>query len=147
MGTYLIHHGIKGQKWGIRRFQNADGTLTDEGKRRKGRALDIAAKATYGLGKFNKTKKLKKEIKGLSDAELNKRIDRLEKEKKLRDLTEQDTRPGRTATKRVLSTVGSRVATTVLTGAAMYGIKVAIDKNFNMRDLADSMFRGGAKKK
>ena len=30
----LEHHGIKGQKWGIRRFQNEDGSLTDEGKRR-----------------------------------------------------------------------------------------------------------------
>lgn len=29
---YLVHHGIKGQKWGVRRFQNEDGTLTEEGK-------------------------------------------------------------------------------------------------------------------
>lgn len=45
MGTYdliaqnfdeLYHHGIKGQKWGIRRFQNPDGSLTPEGKRRYG---------------------------------------------------------------------------------------------------------------
>ena len=31
---YLSHHGVKGQKWGIRRYQNANGTLTSEGKRR-----------------------------------------------------------------------------------------------------------------
>ena len=30
----LYHHGIKGQKWGIRRFQNPDGTLTAEGRAR-----------------------------------------------------------------------------------------------------------------
>ena len=31
---YLEHHGVKGQKWGIRRYQNEDGTFTDEGKKR-----------------------------------------------------------------------------------------------------------------
>lgn len=30
----LCHHGIKGQKWGVRRFQNSDGTLTEAGKKR-----------------------------------------------------------------------------------------------------------------
>ena len=30
----LAHHGILGQKWGVRRFQNADGSLTAAGKRR-----------------------------------------------------------------------------------------------------------------
>lgn len=34
--TELYHHGVKGQKWGIRRYQNADGSLTDEGRRRYG---------------------------------------------------------------------------------------------------------------
>lgn len=31
---YLSHHGIKGQKWGVRRYQNYDGTLTSAGQRR-----------------------------------------------------------------------------------------------------------------
>lgn len=30
----LLHHGIKGQKWGVRRYQNKDGSLTDAGKKR-----------------------------------------------------------------------------------------------------------------
>lgn len=33
---YLMHHGILGQKWGIRRYQNLDGTLTAEGRKRYG---------------------------------------------------------------------------------------------------------------
>ena len=31
---YLEHHGILGMKWGIRRYQNADGSLTSEGRER-----------------------------------------------------------------------------------------------------------------
>ena len=37
---YLIHYGIKGQKWGERRFQNEDGTLTPAGKSRYSKTLD-----------------------------------------------------------------------------------------------------------
>lgn len=33
---YLQHYGILGQKWGMRRFQNPDGSLTEEGKKRYG---------------------------------------------------------------------------------------------------------------
>lgn len=35
----LYHHGIKGQKWGIRRFQNEDGTLTEAGKKRDAKRI------------------------------------------------------------------------------------------------------------
>lgn len=31
---YLMHYGVVGQKWGVRRYQNPDGTLTEEGKQR-----------------------------------------------------------------------------------------------------------------
>ena len=33
-GAYLAHHGVKGQRWGARRFQNYDGSLTEKGKHR-----------------------------------------------------------------------------------------------------------------
>lgn len=45
---YLYHHGVKGMKWGVRRYQNADGSLTDAGKKRQaqiGATLEKRGKA------------------------------------------------------------------------------------------------------
>lgn len=40
----LYHHGIRGMKWGIRRYQNKDGTLTDAGKKRLKKEQDAVRK-------------------------------------------------------------------------------------------------------
>ena len=69
----LQHHGIKGQKWGVRRFQNKDGTLTAKGKKRYN--TDYSAEA-----------------KTMSDEELRSRIARLSNEKKYMDLTRKQTK-------------------------------------------------------
>lgn len=45
---FLAHYGIKGQKWGVRRFQNSDGSYTHEGKVRYGRIKTSGKKPKYG---------------------------------------------------------------------------------------------------
>lgn len=39
MDNELYHYGVKGQKWGVRRYRNDDGTLTDAGKKRYDRDI------------------------------------------------------------------------------------------------------------
>lgn len=45
----LYHHGIKGQKWGVRRFQNEDGSLTEAGKKKVYKNNDKIAKTALGV--------------------------------------------------------------------------------------------------
>lgn len=73
---YLVHHGIKGQKWGIRRFQNYDGTLIKSAGRKEKKHYE------YDSG----TKEYKKsEARHLTDEELKKRVNRLTQENNYRD--------------------------------------------------------------
>lgn len=57
----LYHHGIKGQKWGIRRFQNKDGTLTEAGLARYRSGSEqkkLADKLTKNIGSWGSYKRM-----------------------------------------------------------------------------------------
>jgi hypothetical protein len=51
--NYIAHHGIRGQKWGVRRYQNEDGSLTKEGLARY-RNKDSNTLSREGLKQANK---------------------------------------------------------------------------------------------
>lgn len=53
---YLAHHGVKGQKWGVRRYQNDDGSLTQEG-REKYNVQGWEARQMYKKGTITKQEK------------------------------------------------------------------------------------------
>lgn len=60
----LYHHGIKGQKWGVRRFQNEDGSLTPEGRKRYERELSEVSVIKKGSRLYRSTVNAKEETKG-----------------------------------------------------------------------------------
>lgn len=98
MDNELYHHGIKGQKWGIRRFQNKDGSLTKAGKKRLGYSTDNKrGKSLFKKNKKTATNKTdvdkntspKKKISEMSDAELKEYINRKQTERQAYEINKQ----------------------------------------------------------
>lgn len=76
---YLCHHGVKGQKWGVRRYQNADGSLTNAGKKRLAKDLKKDYKKNYSSAQPYRTSniydnKLRNEIDKVITSEDKRRI-------------------------------------------------------------------------
>lgn len=73
----LYHHGIKGMKWGVRRYQNKDGSLTAAGKKRQ-RGWSEDAKTADNISR--------KSVKSMSNAELRKLNERTQLETNYKNL-------------------------------------------------------------
>lgn len=110
----LKHWGIRGMKWGKRRYQNKDGSLTPEGKKRYG----------DDDGESDEPKK----TKYLSDAEIRNRINRLKLEKEYADLVKQSkpASKGKAFVSDVLKTSGKNIATQLTTYAMGAAVNASI---------------------
>ena len=127
----LYHHGVLGMKWGIRRYQNKDGSLTPAGKRKaakmKAKYIELTGKQLRSSPSKTKSQNgkassevPKKSIKDLSDDELRSRINRLRAEKDYMDLSKQISamNPKQiSAGKKFVSHVGNKIIVPALTDA------------------------------
>lgn len=111
----LYHHGIKGMKWGVRRFQKKDGSLTSAGRKRYGDGPDHDSDSESRSGKPRSTRK--KSVSEMTDEELAAAIKRAEMEKRYNDLNPKTISTGEKFIQNVISPSINQAAKTVLTDA------------------------------
>lgn len=168
----LCHWGIKGMKWGVRRYQNKDGTLTAAGKKHyagDGNAgSEDEPKVEYA------PKRSGRNAEDYSDEELRSRINRLQMEKQYRDLQGQtniraddpnkelkaekerlqlqkdvkqlrnDVYGGQSFVKSVMKDASKQFLTKAVSGAMSYSAKQFITKELKNPELANAIVSGGA---
>lgn len=99
--NYLEHAGVKGMRWGIRRYQNKDGTLTPAGKKRYARELEKVKKEQKVLrnkqrtqAKLDKLEQMKKDVKegneALNPKTTKTKLPKPSKKKSVKDMSDEE---------------------------------------------------------
>ena len=88
--TYLAHFGIKGQRWGVRRYQNEDGTLTPEGRKRYGELTSRLDSGNFSNKDVSEYLSLRK-VKTKSDRIEKRRARTADIQKKFNDFRDRNT--------------------------------------------------------
>ena len=169
----LKHWGIKGMKWGIRRYQNKDGSLTRAGKKRQADNLEKARQAKKAkqdeirereekrskLLKSTDASELYKNRDLLSTEEINERLNRLNAEQRLSQLSNQTKSTGMDKVNKALA-VGRKInevyeftntpvmkALKKQLGLEKTEKRLGLDKVYEMRDkLSDKQLQDALKR-
>ncbi len=131
----LKHHGIKGMKWGIRRTPAQLGRQSGSYKKAADRKEKTSRKAAV------------KNRRTLSDVDLEKKVKRLKLEKEFKELTYSDIAPGKKFVSDVMASAGKKALTVAAAGAVSYGVKVAMTKEFSIKEAASYIAANPNKKK
>lgn len=121
---YLQHHGILGMRWGVRRYQNKDGSFTPAGKKRYSSEARAARKAEKRAAKaerrrtkiLNNPRLLRKHMNEFSDSEIEAALQKFNRRRRV----EQADRDARTVLKKDIDQVLIGAGKTVIAAGATY---------------------------
>ena len=133
MDDVLIHYGILGMKWGVRRYQNKDGSLTSAGKKRYSNNDNIKE-----APQKNTEEPKKKSVKDMSDEELRREVNRMQLEQNYLRMTGQNIEKGKSAAEIALGKMKESFVSTVAQKSGQILAERLVNSMLGVKDNKDN---------
>lgn len=137
----LMHYGVLGMHWGVRRYQNKDGSLTSAGRKRATKLASEYEKLTGSKVKKTETTSLSgkssgktkaKSISEMSNQEIQDKINRIRLENDLKSVSPKTVSAGQKFTRKVMNDVITPAATDIGRQLAKSMFADGVNKAFNL---------------